>query len=439
MNTFVKFMIVGYMPLFALSHLILGDEPAGGLLIEVYTLIGIGLLCLLKPVKQKSSLIFKYMVAGLVTYISMMAVSGIFYGNPNASKALAFLIDAFGDIKFFVMALIFYYLIDNKESFIKLFCTVVVAIAAVNVLFILRDIAVGGTSLHGQFLSVRNGLTVPLGMFDHKVTSAQIMVLGTISSLCLTYNSRYKKIFVALAFLFTLMVFLHVSIKESISALICLIVYFLFINQAVKPLRSALICVAIVGMGLLLTTDNFLSRPLYERVDLFSSIQTVRAVSYTASLDIANSNFPLGSGAGTFMSKSAAQLAYSPYYYWYNIAFLHGGKPGETFFLYDTYWPKVLAQGGWLAFLAFAGTFAFAMAYALYRYIRDPNLPNTFAAFSLVFVFISSLATSMITFDYIAPVLALSLGWLFKSVTQQNTNRTETIGINPNSFHTQNV
>lgn len=439
MNKIVQLMLLSYMPLFALSHLLLGVEVAGGVLIEIYTLISIGLLVLAKPVQKGSSTTFKYMFAGLLIYIAFMGVSSIFFGNPYASKILTFLIDAFGDIKFFTLALVFYYVVDDKAKLIRTFCIILLAIAAFNALFVLRDIAIGGTSIHGIHLKTRSGLTVPVGIFDHKVTSSQIMVMGAIAALSLAESKQYRIYYVLTAIFFTLLVFLHVSVKESVAMLICFALYALFISQSVKPVRSALIGIALIGLGSLFATDNPFSRPLYERVELFTSIKTVRTVSYIASVDIANNNFPLGSGAGTFMSKSAVQLAYSPYYFWYNIAFLHGGKPHETFFLYDTYWPKILAQGGWIAFIAFAIGFVVAIAQAFNRYARTPNLQNTFAALSLIFVFISSLATSMITLDYVAPILAVSLGWLFLPAKQQNPKRTEQVRTNPYNPYTHNI
>jgi len=72
------------------------------------------------------------------------------------------------------------------------------------------------------------------------------------------------------------------------------------------------------------------------------------------SLDIAARNFPFGSGFGTFGSRMA-QLNYSPLYYTYKMMITIGLTPEHPAYACDTFFPCILAESGWLGFIAYLG------------------------------------------------------------------------------------
>ncbi len=72
------------------------------------------------------------------------------------------------------------------------------------------------------------------------------------------------------------------------------------------------------------------------------------------SIRIAKDYFPLGTGFGTFGSR-AAQIWYSPVYYWYDMYRTNGMDPLWPAYACDTFWPMILGESGVIGLLAYAG------------------------------------------------------------------------------------
>lgn len=81
--------------------------------------------------------------------------------------------------------------------------------------------------------------------------------------------------------------------------------------------------------------------------------------------DIAVSYFPFGSGFASFGSNVTANPAYySPLYYKYGLNTVYGLRPDNPAFLSDTFWPIIIGQFGWLAFVVFCASMLFLFLFA---------------------------------------------------------------------------
>ncbi len=95
----------------------------------------------------------------------------------------------------------------------------------------------------------------------------------------------------------------------------------------------------------------------YQIDEYFRSSDAPRRLFLQYSIVDANAHFPLGSGFGTFGSAEAAKH-YSPLYYEYGFNNRWGLSPSYGMFLYDTYWPAILGQFGWVGFVGYISVYA---------------------------------------------------------------------------------
>lgn len=82
-------------------------------------------------------------------------------------------------------------------------------------------------------------------------------------------------------------------------------------------------------------------------VGTVGEISHPRAQQYEAAFSLANSNFPFGTGLGTFGGAGAEKFNLSLYY---ELGFSKFWWFGKEDFLLDTYWPNSIAEGGWIGF-----------------------------------------------------------------------------------------
>jgi hypothetical protein len=74
-----------------------------------------------------------------------------------------------------------------------------------------------------------------------------------------------------------------------------------------------------------------------------------RPVYYITSFSIANEYAPLGSGPGTFAGAGAGKFDWD---YYQKLGFFSYSWFSPTY-LFETYWPHFIAEGGWFGFLAY--------------------------------------------------------------------------------------
>ena len=166
----------------------------------------------------------------------------------------------------------------------------------------------------------------------------------------------------------------------------------------------------------------------------FSSVayQMARGRFAVNSLDIAKENFPFGSGFGTFGSRMA-QLHYSPLYYKYNMMTMLGLSPTLPAYACDTFYPVILAESGWLGFVAYYGIVAIVCIEILKLHIRsDRSAEAAFAVFVALMMMIFELLEGFATLSFsetysvlITIPLAISLVILKRHQCKKPAQKTE--------------
>lgn len=197
------------------------------------------------------------------------------------------------------------------------------------------------------------------GFFRELGALGGCMNIGVILSLYLLVKER-KKIYLVIALVFSIIIFATILKKSILDLVIIWILFFwMFRNQLnLKKLHryAILTCIATVPFLLqeLITNIN-------ENVTYFDNVGAdghVRLVMYLKGASIANDFFPLGSGLGTFGTPASVFGTYSEIYHTYGISSIETLAPfrvmnGFKHTLFDTYWPHILAELGYLGLILF--------------------------------------------------------------------------------------
>lgn len=363
----------------------------------------------------------------LFVYALILLLSTLFYGNPYTSKGSSFFIDVFLDSKFYVISLILLFFVQppRLEGLFKIILGFLFIIACLNTIFIVHDL-VSGRSIHGFPLRSRAGIHVPLGMFDHKLKSAQFQFLGVVSSVYfyLGATRRTRHLFLSASICFSFTVLLHLSAKEISALVLTIAAYFVLRNRTnigIWFIRGAIVALFIAPVFIF---DNPVRSAFSDRFSVFlgdDSSKTVRTAAYIGSVSLASEKFPLGTGAATFMSKGARDF-YSPYYYQTKIAYSFGGSEENPAFLMDTYWPKITAQSGFIGLFSYLFATACSILWALRDFASARNGQSFAVMGILLSLGIYSLATPSYTHDHASIPFAVALALLLASKRKSQGN-----------------
>lgn len=129
-----------------------------------------------------------------------------------------------------------------------------------------------------------------------------------------------------------------------------------------------------------------------------------RALFLNTSLLIANDFFPFGSGLGTFGGVVAAN-ADSDLYYKYLIAYEWYYQYG--WFLTDTYWPKFIAESGYIGAVSYF-LFLLFHVFHLRRLTWTNTVARNYTVSMMIFLFLTSLSSPIYS-HVLTLVLAFSL------------------------------
>ena len=143
------------------------------------------------------------------------------------------------------------------------------------------------------------------------------------------------------------------------------------------------------------------------------------------SLDIASRYFPFGSGFGTFGSRMA-QLHYSPLYYKYKMMATIGLSPEHPAYACDTFFPCILAESGWMGFIAYLAMI-FLLIFSVLRKQKAACLsqPGRYACFTAVILIAFELleTTGSLAFSETYSVLiAFALGLCLVTIQSAGDN-----------------
>jgi hypothetical protein len=353
----------------------------------------------------------------MLGYGAVLMLGAVIFPNRGVSQPFSALLTIALDCKLAIMTFAFAWLFKKTGSAKQVFeslSILIIILCLINIPFILYDLS-AGVSIKGNALVVKGTFVQPQGLFLHQNEVAWLNAFGAFVA-ATRYRLRKRTLDLMLCALFVMLVCLVVSIKEMVGCFVGLLIIF-------RPNRSGF---GLLGVGLAVLAGgaalvlNFteLGTAILGHVGMFygsNAIENVRAGMVDASFRIAAAHFPLGTGGGTFGSAASYQFGnYSQLYYDYGVYLLWGGSQDKADFLQDTYWPKLIAEGGALG-VAFYLLFLVSCGVHIFR--RDPNATSTdevWRRLCLAFLFLISaisIASSPFTDELLTFVAALALGY----------------------------
>jgi len=197
-----------------------------------------------------------------------------------------------------------------------------------------------------------------LGVFRELGAFGTVLNLSSILCLVLYFKTNNKK-YIILASIFSIFIFLTIMKKSILSNCIIWFIYFF-----TKGTLKQKIFQSVVFITLFLSAAFFMRNALIDNItkniDYVSDAgeEHVRIAMYNAAFKIASDHFPFGTGTGTFGSLPSLYNGYSKVYYDYNIYLIEPLSPkrvleGEGHDLFDTYWPHIIGELGFLGTLLF--------------------------------------------------------------------------------------
>lgn len=287
-----------------------------------------------------------------------------------------------------------------REQAFRTSLRIVLAFALFATPFYLHDIFSGGTSIAGIPLR-RSSLFgyIPVGLFTHKVATATVSAAGMAAAAalyCSTLRIRYIVAFLVLS----LFLMLADSIKELIVIPFgMLIIFRTFLNsQTNMYVKASLVMLCGAGLPLALTLIwALIGSNVQRRSDVYIGETSVRSMLYSSGIDIAQNNFPLGSGGGTFGSQPTRSIKYSPLYYQYGFQYHFGSSPKYPLYIMDTWWPKVSAESGFIGALAYMLAIIIPLLSLARLALRDRRMIAVFGFLTGLMLLSMSLASAIFT------------------------------------------
>jgi len=354
-------------------------------------------------------------------FVLCEAASTMFYPLEGFPQIQAALLGTFLDSKLIILAFGMLYFSQQVEWSTKLmfkrFLQILILMAWVNLVFIFRDMVDGSQNIFGDRLLVRAGIPLPTGLYIHKAIPAQMGAFAVFACLVLIRfepNVRKRKIYAASLLVAAMQIMLSFSVKEIIAFTIAIIFYLSSIGARIDYRKAFLATIAFTVLSAgVLVTDNDVSRVVTERFSRYvgdESETRIRILLVNTSLKIANDRFPFGTGAGTFASAPSREMGYSPIYVQYRFYRYVGGRPdGEMNFLLDGFWPKVLAEGGWSGFIAYAMFLTILFRAILHARQEAPESGTLrFVELCWLFALPITLASGILTHERFVMVLAFT-------------------------------
>lgn len=412
-------MLGGYYVVLVLHMIFLrGGEVTSSYVDEIFLLFlgACALPGLARIHPQVRILLSIYALFTLICVVSA-AFNGLEQWYPAYPRWLAAFVGVLLDVKTIIATLGFAYLLSQQKNDvpIRLSLMILIGIVLLNVPFLLRDIVLGGNSLYGEPLRLRNGFVQPQGFLLFVVDSADLTILASFAAAAL-YIGTMRGIWLAAWLGLSFVTLIHFSVKEAISVIVCMSIVAMSIPFKSARLRTYVRTFFLMAAGVLAFPLALFVLPVVTtRLDEYVGgdlADTVRTYSYVVAVRIANDFFPFGSGSGTYASLPSRDLYYSPLYDIYGLSTMHGAARHFSGYLMDTFWPKILGEGGWFGLATYLGMLVFIFYRAITNLIARTDGLNVFCLCVLVTVMIKGFAASVMSQE----TFVILLGFVFAYV-----------------------
>jgi hypothetical protein len=250
----------------------------------------------------------------------------------------------------------------------------------------------------------RFGLYAVRLFYYHPALFSQVIALIICSlSFDKASNSKYGTICRILCLLLLCM-----TLRSKAIAFVCVYI-FLWLYLVLRDTKASVFLIVPAALALF-----FVGFGQFDNYYLNES--AARSTMVADSLGIANANFPLGLGFGTFGSASAAEY-YSPVYQSLDYNLHYGLGYVNTNYATDVFWPTILGQFGWIGLLSFIVFFSILLVQCKRVYAKDLSTGLSVTAV-LMFLLVTSIASSAF-FNPIAVPFAMLFSLLTRSTEKE--------------------
>lgn len=290
-----------------------------------------------------------------------------------STSPIAIAIDLFACVKMPLALVCFILVLEDKACLFRFIENECKLLALILLICGLVNLFVPLPGLYGE---VRYGLRSFTFVFGHPESLVFICV-GMTVALCANFK-RNKFWIVALA----VVACLSLRTKGFVFAALAVFLVFSWGRNGRFSIWHLLTAVAV---GLLIGWDQYQA---YYQTDGIARSELAKAA-----VSVANTYFPIGSGFASFGSNVTASIEYySPLYYQYGLNTIYGLTPANPAFLSDTFWPIIIGQFGWLAFVVYCASILFLFLFA-YKAATDGGR-RLAVVICFAFLLISSTAES---------------------------------------------
>jgi hypothetical protein len=277
----------------------------------------------------------------------------------------------------FIFTLIFILSVNTKIDINELF--LLFKLFLITFLF-LSLITIFYSLITGQLIN-----THYFGFFRELGAFATILNISTILSLVLFLKTN-NKLYLYIGILFSFFVILTIM-KKSIIANFFIWFIYIFSKGSRKQKIIQFSLFLFLTFILLFSFKNQLLNNINLNIEYINAAgdDHVRIAMYNAAYKISKDHFPFGIGLGSFGSLPSLYNGYSKVYYDYNIYLIEPLSPervnsAEGHDLFDTFWPHILGEVGFIGILIFLFSWFYPIIIAI-KYFKK-NSSNTIKALS---------------------------------------------------------
>ncbi len=290
----------------------------------------LGLFVLIYDIIRKKGKVSRSFFIILVCLL-LIFIIGFYAVVTNKYQTINYaLIDAFLLFKFFFV----YFLscIMTKKNNILAFSKVIYFHLKI-ILIILTIFTIANYIFKIYPFGERYGIMVNKLFFEHPTYLAGACIALLVNFI--TFSDKISNKYIIL----TLLILISTLRVKAIGGALAILMIAIYVNQTNKKL--SIIKLSIIGILIII-----IAYPQFEYY--FLDIEgSARRVLTETSVEIANDNFPIGTGFGTFANFVSGEN-YSPVYELYGISNVQGLEEGKANFLSDTFWPMIIGQFGYL-------------------------------------------------------------------------------------------
>lgn len=332
----------------------------------------------------------------LMSLLLLMIVNQLF--SPYSTKFKYFLIGSiFTCLPFFHYLLSYniHFGVKSIEKFMRSFMYVIMVIIIIPIIetYVFKSSLLEGTLLSSNIIR--------MGYY------ASLCNISLLFSMAL-YNIHKKRKYLYFAVFFFLVPVFIIQTKAIVGSLIIITGY--FVLNSSKTLKIILSSVLFILLSLpMMLQIPLVNQKLTEQAAIYLSEDaienTARTALYYTAFKIANDNFPLGSGQGTYGSLPVGMYE-SPVYADYGIDKIWGiDYSQEANFRFDTHWSFVIGECGYLGTILYLLLFFFP--------IRGLMKKTSISSFSPTFKYIIYVCLVIIFIESFALPIPNRFGFIF--------------------------